>query len=151
MLEFNVRLELKDYIRLNIFHGRKNVIIMLFLGWFAVTMMSIGRPLNIKIFCYIYFTILYLLFHFIYLKYNSKKIYESDKLIQQEMHYIVSENEITQETENSKNKILTSDILKVCEDKYSIYIYISKIRILLIPKRCISLNEQEKLKNLLKV
>ena len=151
MLEFNVKLEEKDYVRLNIHHNKKNIIICLLLGWILVTIISVNVNLYTKILGYVFFTTLYLVLYCFRIKIVSKKIYNSDKFMQDEIHYKINENEIIQETKASNMKISTSDILKSFEDKYSIYIYISKIRVILIPKRCISSEECEKLKEILKV
>ena len=151
MIEFNVKLELKDYTRLNIYHSKKNIIFSLLLGWIIVTIFSINYTLSFKIFGYIFFTVFYLVLYILRLKRISKKIYNSDKFMQDEIHYKINENEIIQETKSSNFKMSINDVVKVGEDKYSIYIYISKIKVILIPKRCISSDEQEKLKAILKV
>ncbi len=67
---------------------------------------------------------------------NAKKMYDSDKLIQEEQTYAIDTEAINTTTNYSSSRITWDKIYRVTADKKYICVYLSKMRAFLLPKKC---------------
>lgn len=130
-----------DYLQMNLYHGRKNRIMLLafylviYLGVIVYqtgSILSITQPLVLTV-GVILLGLLYALTR-ISLWWRSKRIFTSDKLLHQDQLYRFSTDGIYYTTTSGTGNIGWSDIYKVVETPKYFYIYVGKLRSLVIPK-----------------
>lgn len=108
-----------------------------------VTSMEISReeddgipPYQIAAGCLFVFVILYSsILHPILVKKNLKKQFHTNKLLQQEIEYIFSENGLQRKSESIDCIYKWSDIYKIIERKSMLIIYESSNGVFILPKR----------------
>lgn len=68
------------------------------------------------------------------LRWRSKRIYQSDKLLHQEQHYVFSYEGIAYTNESGTGSMAWSDLYKAVETPKYFLLYVGKMRSLVIPK-----------------
>lgn len=146
-LKIKSKIELDDYIKFN-FYCQKKMLISIVLFSLIIFLFIIykgGGSVPGKEFLVIIIFLTYVFSLTNNMKKKFKKIFISDKLLQEECEYIFGKTSFIEKTLRGEVTIKYSDVVKVVENKNAIYIFISEIRCYIIPKRYITQEEQKKI------
>lgn len=150
----NFKLEFKDYKDFNIHHSRKHFYgaAILYFVLFIITMLfkifSSGMDAQLlkKILIVVVPTgillasLILLTFYFL-IAFHSKKVFKSQRRLQEEQNYIINDDGISLINKSSNNNIGWENIFKVTESKNSIFIYLGNVNSMIIPKRAFNSND----------
>ncbi|MDQ0112431.1 YcxB family protein [Paenibacillus harenae] len=145
-LVFDIQLSQKDYSYLIIQHQRKTIIagfLFYFLVFFLVVLGVNQFQLDIDIVLVgfiggIVISLIISLVSYFLLIFQSNRTFRSDKLLQSNQTYTISNLGIEIESISGKGLISWNDIFKVVESKLIIAIYIGRNRALILPKEDIN-------------
>ncbi len=147
-LDLTIKTEVEDYRKLNFIYF-KNSLIAISVFYFALILIinlvfNITRKANIQnIIFNLSFSIpltlaivaAFTLFMFLMIKVKSKKIFEADEVMQQEQNVLVNGEGFSEETKFGKTSFKWHRVYKILETKTTIYIFMSKGKALIIPKK----------------
>jgi hypothetical protein len=144
----SVKLEERDYEKFNHFFSKKKLIIsiiiylLLFTLCFIYFLSNNGFDLEtfkISLFIFVPICFLYIILTIFankfYVKVKSKNVFKSNTFINRETFYTINIEGISSSSDYGNMKIKWGDLYKVLEDENSLYLFISKIQALIIPKR----------------
>lgn len=141
------KIELDDYIKFNFYFQRKTLISTILFSlivFLFVIYMGGGILPGREFFCIIIFVI-YVFLLINNMKKKFKKVFISDKLLQEECEYIFDKTCFIEKTLRGEVTIKYSDVFKIVENKQAIYIFIGEVRCYIIPKRYITQEKQKKI------
>lgn len=153
------RVELDDYISFNLFHLRIRLIvnIIVFTLLLPTIMLIVNRSQD-----YLFLLLASLIFGILIsgfmtvinifsIKRQSKKQYDSTKVMQADNLILIDKSGIQESNEYSQTRISWTDVFKATESKNGFYIYFSKMQAFVIPKRLVSPEEEKILRGLIDV
>lgn len=149
IVELDVKLELKDYVRFKFWYSRKNLIsitislgIIILGSLFLTTTSNMNNSVVIAVLAISIALIIFLVF---YIYFSSKRYLESDKIVQKENHIVISDDGASITAESYSFKIKWDNVYRINELKYSFAIFVSEQHAYIIPKRCFKLDKHIKL------
>lgn len=145
LFEFTSRLEEKDYVGFNFYHsfgGLKWIFWVLGLGYFLFSGIDkiynyFAKGMTLETFD-LFFGIFFLIIPVVlplYLLFYAKRIFQSDKFLQEDIKCVFMDTGILESTSSSDTFIDWDRIWTVKENNELIMIYIARIKAILIPKR----------------
>jgi len=147
--EFKTRTSLKDYRAFSFWHSymRTNPILLFISSAVTLAMLPLLYyfylldgdmfSLGIFIFCSAVLFIVLILFPII-IFFSTKSIYDSDKFLQEEQTITIDENQITIATRSSTFNVEWKELYKGVETKRHFFLYIAKVKAIVIPKEQIN-------------
>ncbi|MFB9325550.1 YcxB family protein [Paenibacillus aurantiacus] len=73
---------------------------------------------------------------------RSKRVYNSDRLLQQEMRYSFSEEGIAYEQPSGSGTLVWNDVFKVAENRDFMIVYMGRARTVIVPKSALDGSEE---------
>ncbi|WP_181438885.1 YcxB family protein [Paenibacillus sambharensis] len=144
-VELSFTTSYEDYYRLNLWHGRFGRMVamvfyfLLFLGAVVYQTGSVEALLEPFVIGAGLLLILVLYgFFLLSLKWRSRRVYNSDKLLQQEQHFVFTNEHIAFTNATGTGSMAWDDVYKAVETKSHFLIYMGKMRSLIIPKASMS-------------
>ncbi|GAA0121785.1 MAG: YcxB family protein [Clostridium argentinense] len=144
----NFRLEFKDYKDFNIHHSKKHfygagiLYFILFMSTMLFKIFSndldgdmLKNILIVMIPTGILLISLVLLAFYFLIAFHSKKVFKSQRRLQEEQNYIINDDGILLISKSSNNNIGWKNIFKITESQNSIFLYLGDIKAMIIPKR----------------
>lgn len=151
MISFQTKITLEDYLNFNlhIFKQRSSFKFLRVLSYFFIFMSLFsvfyswytGEDMDWSSFGMIAFAFFYLFGLPFLLKLNAKKAYNSNKMMQEPIHFEINDEAVLMNAESYQTNMTWDKVFKVVEDNHGLYIFQSKQAANLIPKR--DLSEQQ--------
>lgn len=152
MFEFDSKMTKEDYIEFNEFHSKnsktimKSFILGRFIGpilfmFFTVVTGNLGNTIHMSVF--IILSVLWFIFSPKYMWYIMNK--RINKLIKENKegdlfnlkHIVIDESGIHLKSESSSSTYNWSSVIKICDTEKAVYIYVSSIQAVVIPKQLV--------------
>lgn len=149
--EFDLKIDEADYVRFSNWRNKSRlkkftlfwIIFYLIVHIFLYTQYPLTAFLFMVVLdavIYLIFYLLYSLFIVYYLRYRAKKIYQTDKLLQETYQITINDNGIIEQNENTYVKLSWDKFISIVRNKNYVYLFISKLKVLIIPLKLVDEN-----------